>query len=273
MKPIKIDTKKLKIPFYVRTALDQDHVLKLAELYEAGASLPPIEVTESNEIIDGRHRKEAWELAKPGQPIEGIVIEDKDPVTLLGRALTANEGGSLQPTRADIVHTVRQMLIEKASERRIYELLPYPRAITRKYLDAAKSKIKKGLLQQARQDVLDGLTVKEAATKHGVEIADLKKAISPSLGVNQNMLSNTVKDLRSRFYSLSRANQALVKRLVMSYVDGDVQEKVVNEVLEKIETLVQAQVRHINDWKSRFTSARKGELLNWREVSEVKEGE
>ena len=54
--------KDLKLNLFVRQALNQDHALFLGELLENGVNLPPIRITRKREVIDGRHRIEAYEL-------------------------------------------------------------------------------------------------------------------------------------------------------------------------------------------------------------------
>jgi hypothetical protein len=260
---------ELRTTFYVRTALDQEHVLKLADLYEAGEKLPPLQVTKNNEIIDGRHRKEAMEVAFSRDYKTTVeVVTEEDMPQLLSMALKANEGGSKQPTRGDIIHTIRLMLAEGAREKDIYELLPYPKGATRKYLSQAKVQLKKALVQRAKEDVINGMTVREAADKHDIDVADLKRAISPSIGVNQDLLTSTLADISKRSFVHNRGDQALVKRMVEGFADGDVPEKAVEQVLDKIEKLINLQKRRLEDWRSRFEAAKKGQLVNWKQRDE-----
>lgn len=271
----KVKLSELKCTFFVRTQLDQEHVLKLADLYLAGVALPPLKITQANEVVDGRHRKEAMEVAflQPHREIDVEVVSEDGSPELIALALKSNEGGSKQPTRADIVHTIRLMLLERASEKRIYDLLAdvYPKAVVRKYLEAAKRTLKRSAIQAAKEDVANGSTVKEAAEKHGIEVVDLKKAIAPSVGINQDRLKVTLREITNRYFALSRANQALAKRMVMGYADGDVNEGAVSAILEKIDFLSKRQVRQVEDWRLRFSAAKRGQLVNWREIIEESE--
>jgi ParB-like chromosome segregation protein Spo0J len=268
MKIKKVKLSDLKTTFFVRTQLDTDHVLKLADLYAAGEKMPLIRITSDNEVIDGRHRREAMELAHGRDyAIDVEVVPEKDDVTIMAMALTANEGGSLTPSRADVIYTIKQMLERGATEKKIMELLPYPKAVTRKYLGSAKTNLKKGLLQKAREDVANGMTVREASEKHGVEVADLKRAISPAVGVNQSNLTNMLSDIGKRSYAFNRTNQAMVKRMVVGFADGDVPERAVEQVLEKYSQVIDNQRGRLKDWRSRFEAARKGQLINWKDIS------
>jgi hypothetical protein len=273
-----VKLKDLKTTFFIRTGLDQDHVIKLSELYEGGKSLPPIKITPNNEVIDGRHRIEALELAfNKDHEIEAEVIVSKDPVELIVMAFQANEGGALPNSRADTIHTLQMLLTRGASERSIYEYFSNtPRAVVRKWLEPAKRNLKRSLIQQGKEAVASGEgSVKEVAKKFGLDVNDLKTAIAgPKVGVDSHGLAQMKSSISSRFYAVSRANQAMVKRLIVGFADGEVNEKVVNDVLEHLEHSLTSQKRRLKDWRSRFEAAKQGKLINWNDISQgFEEGE
>ncbi|HNS34400.1 MAG TPA: ParB N-terminal domain-containing protein [bacterium] len=90
---------------FVRQELDQNHVLYLAELIEAGVVLNPIEITPDMAVIDGRHRIEAAELNSQVE-IKARIVSISDESELVARAYRANVGGALPPTQEDTEHTV-----------------------------------------------------------------------------------------------------------------------------------------------------------------------
>jgi hypothetical protein len=61
-KVIQVPVSEIKIPVYVRKQADDDRVLFFAELYNAKADIPPIQITVDNRLVDGRHRLLAQEL-------------------------------------------------------------------------------------------------------------------------------------------------------------------------------------------------------------------
>jgi uncharacterized protein YfiM (DUF2279 family) len=269
-KTMKVKLSELKKTFYVRTQLNQDHVIKLADLYSAGMDIEKIKISPSKEIIDGRHRSEAMELAfNPNYEIEAEVVSITDPIEAIAFALRANEGGSLPSSTADTVHTIRLMMNQGASERAIYEKLSFfPRPYVRKYLEEAKKKIKKGLLQQAKEAVASGDTVREAAEKYGIDIKELKAAIAgPKIGSDSTGTQKMMSTISNKFFTLNRGNQAMVKRLVVGFSDGDVNEKVVEAVLDHIEDLLKKANRRLADWRSRFDAAKAGRLFSWKDIA------
>ncbi|HNP75515.1 MAG TPA: ParB N-terminal domain-containing protein, partial [bacterium] len=76
---------------FVRQELDQNHVLYLAELIEAGVVLNPIEITPDMAVIDGRHRIEAAELNSQVE-IKARIVSISDESELVARAYRANVG-------------------------------------------------------------------------------------------------------------------------------------------------------------------------------------
>jgi hypothetical protein len=260
---------ELKTTFFVRTGLDQEHVLKLADLYLAGVRLPPLTVTPSLEIVDGRHRKEALEVAFSKDVDADIeIINEKDPLDVIASALKSNEGGPLPSTRADIIHTIGLMITRGAKDKAILEKLDFlPRDVVRKYMDSAKGNVKKRLIQQAREAVSDGATVKEAADRFGIDIKDLKMAISgPKVGAGSTGTDKLTTSIANRFYAVNRSNQALVKRVVTGFSDGEVPEKTVDAVLSQIEKLLTQAQRRSKDWRRRFEAAKEGKFFSWNEI-------
>src|SRR4029077_10348078 len=112
-----VKLKDIKSNFFVRKGINQDHVLMLAELYEAAMlehkgdmvaaskAVTAIQLTDEHDLIDGRHRKEAMELAQ----ITEAYVEVKSGMTsseLVVAAAKANYGGALPPTREDMIYTI-----------------------------------------------------------------------------------------------------------------------------------------------------------------------
>jgi uncharacterized protein (DUF433 family) len=268
-KTIQCRISELKTTFFVRTGLDQEHVLKLADLYSAGEKLPAIKITPNKEIIDGRHRVEAQEVAFTKDTlIDCEVISSNDPLDLIAAALQSNEGGPLPSSRADMVHTIGLMLSRGATDRAILDKLNFlPRGVIRKYMEIAKSNLKKRQIQQAKEAVSDGATVKEAAERFGLDVKDLKAAIAgPKIAAGSSGLEKLTSTISNRFFAMNRSNQAMVKRVVTGYSDGEVPEKVVDSVLTHIEKLLAAAQRRSKDWRKRFEAAKEGKFFSWHEI-------
>jgi ParB-like nuclease domain len=256
----------LKITFYVRTQLDEDHVLKLAALIQAGTALPPIIITADNRIIDGRHRLEAHKILDQTE-IACEITEETNVVALIGKALGANEGGAKTPTTGDIVHSFLLMLQSGASENKIYAISPYPKAMTRRYLQTAQSTLSKVRIRQAKEAVADGMSVREAAEQFGVDVARLKEAISGKKNMSKANLNSALKTvIRNHNYKATRGVQAVIKRVILGFVDGDITDSQVEECLEYQTEMLTKMVLRLEDWKRRYEAAKRGQMTNWKDA-------
>lgn len=74
-----VPLKDLKETFFVRVALDEKHVIYLAQIIESGVELPPIvAVKGTNEIVFGRHRKAAYQrLGRISALVEFPNVQDR----------------------------------------------------------------------------------------------------------------------------------------------------------------------------------------------------
>src|SRR5207248_3053577 len=106
----KVKLTSIQTAFFVRKRLDEDRVIQLALLMENGADIPPIRITEDHILIDGRHRIEAARLASWTAIDAQIEPSQSDKGLLITEAFNANCGGSVPPTRADILFTIQQLL-------------------------------------------------------------------------------------------------------------------------------------------------------------------
>lgn len=90
---------ELNVNKFVRKELDTDQVLFLAGLIENKVELPKIEITEDLSVVDGRHRKEAYDLNNFTE-VEAKVLVFESTAELIGYAYRANSGGPKPPTPA-----------------------------------------------------------------------------------------------------------------------------------------------------------------------------
>lgn len=248
------EIKTIVTEFFVRTALNEARVEFFTKLIREGHDLPPIELAERDGrklLTDGRHRMEA-QLRLGKTQIEytkapaGLSI-----VELIARAYRANSGGPLPPTEADSEHTVRILLQNKTSLRRIAELLGLPAGLTRRYVCDIQSKDQKKKLQLARDAIAcDGLTVAQAAAKYEVEQGTLKRFIGgkkegkkDSVEIKQGILT------AQRAMTIKVSN--LLKKAKALFEDGTVTAKDIHELEEVMEDGLRKQRRLISNWKRR----------------------
>lgn len=244
----------LQTNLFVREGLDQDHVMYLAELIENGTEMRDlIEVTEVNDVlivVDGRHRKEAYELNRI-EEVKVKILEFEDEAEMIAYAYRANTGGSKPPTAADTEHTVKLLLERKESMKRIGELLGLPAGMARHYVNEIRSRMNRVKLMRAVDLVTNnGFTVAKAAEQCDVELDKLKEKLSgkkPPEGIQglHRMLS-------SLYNGLGKKHAAIVKKFMDKFEDGDVTEQQVRDIFDHVENLQKKAARAFADWKKRF---------------------
>lgn len=246
---------ELKTNLFVRSALNQDHALLLAELLENGTDLPPIKITCDNVVIDGRHRIEAADLNKLTE-IRAEVVEAVDESDVIAMAYQANCGGSLPPTTQDTEHTVKLLLDRGETIKRIAELLALPPGMARKYINEVKSKVTRAKLARAADAITEGgLTVAKAAEEYDVDPNKLKEVLSGHRRKNRQGIAEVHRTLTKQQKSASSRTAALLKRVIEQYEDGDVTEHQVREIFMHLDQGHKRSARTLVDWKKRFEGA------------------
>lgn len=235
---IKIPLAELQVTFNVRKELNQDHVLFLAELYDSGVELPPLQVTDTNEIIEGRHRKSALELAGRKEA-DCIVVKLDSRVEMIAESFKANVGGALPPSRDDIEHTIALLLEQGVNRKTLLTLLPFPAELLGKYIDVVKERILSANIRCAARAVIEeGLTVAQAAKKYGVTVDKLKahmrsKAKEPKK-YDPAALKSTIS---SKYHSLQASVSKQFSTLLDAYDAGEIPPIVLHEIGEHIGNL------------------------------------
>lgn len=243
--------------FYVRTRLNDDHVLHLASLYEAGTKLPPIKVsTERNRIIDGRHRVAALRLLEK-KAVDVEWDDEKDNGMLLAHALLANIGGSLPPSNADIVYAIQQMIeagmVRSIVMKQFTEF--WPPAVVRRYISDAESALAKARITKAKTAVVDnGMTVNEAAMTFNIKLDVLKNALTGSK--KRKSTAGEIKaGLTSIFKSRGSSMGQVMRRVQQKLEDGELSPNQVGGILEHLEKCCQSTMYSARDWRKRFEAS------------------
>lgn len=247
----------LKTDYFVRKGLDQDWALYIGELMEQGVKFPNIIVTADLQVIDGRHRLEAFSLLN----IEEILVEIDESITteadLIAAAYKANTGGSKPPSKEDTEHTVMMLLDRKETISNIATLLGLPANLTRNLAKLIKAKTNKQKLARAMDAVATGgLTVAKAAELHGVEPDRLKDQISgkrkkkAALGIPE-ILAN----ISTQYKGQGSRNAAVIRKLMNMLEDGEVTEKQVIKVIDHVQASLKQQQRSLEGWRKRLNGA------------------
>ena len=251
---VEVKVSELVNGFYVREKFNDNHLAMLLSLSEGGVKFPPIEITKEKEIIDGRYRTELAKLLDK-EFIEAIIIKDgKAETELAAQALGANLGGSLPPTKEDIIHTIKYLIGKSFPKDEIISKLsrPLPASMVRVLYLRATSEIAKAKgFRGAHLVKEDGLSIEEAAKRVGLKTI---KPIQDALKIGQrDKLPKFNSIISSKFVYLNRGNGRLITTLFNAYKDGEISS---DEVLERLDFLGKAisnTNRLFSDWQSRFS--------------------
>jgi len=247
---------EMKSTIFVRRHLNEDRVLQFMELYDNGSEVPPIKVIRgSMEIEAGRHRYAALGYLDR-KHAECLLVEPGNKPDLLMRAFADNFGGSLPPSRLDIVFVVRQLLEEGLPHRQITDLFAnfYKPSHMRKLLKDAHSALSKTKMQKAKNAVAHGdASVKEAAKCYGVELETLQGEIT---GVKKKRSTTSVTDIRREISNRNRGNTlksvAIFRSLFDQFEDGEMSEKDVFTILTHVKRLNMDTAKRVDQWFERF---------------------
>ena len=255
-----VNPAELQTNLFVREELNQDHVMALAMLIEAGVEMnAPIEVgylasdpAKKETVVDGRHRKEGYELNSI-KKVTVKVLEFEDESEMISYAYKTNAGGSKPPTIADTEHTVALLLQHNEPMKRIGELLGLPASITRKFVNDVKSRMNRQQIQHAISAITDhGLTVSKAAEQFNVDAETLKEILSGKRRKHKKGVADLQHVLTSNSKSTSLKCANIIKKLLQGYEDGDVTQQQVLGVFKHVEDLQKGAARGVADWKKRF---------------------
>ncbi len=250
-----VTLKDLQVNLFVRKVLDQDRVMALAELIAAGVALDPIKVTPDLQIVDGRHRKEAYELCDRTET-EAVIMTFASEAEMIAEAYRCNVGGALPPTKEDTEHTVSLLLEHGESMKKIGEMLGLPAIVARTYAKVIQSKAKRVKLQSAAAAVTDGgLTVMKAAEQYEVEPDELKEVLHPSKrrGVRQG-IAEMHRELTTQYRSVGSTNAAFCRKIVEKVEDGDISVGQADELFDHLQTLQEKSAKALLDRRARFNA-------------------
>ena len=264
-KKVKLQLSSLKETFFVREKMNDEWVLHLAGLDEDGTKLPPLLVVEeTNELVDGRHRKAAYLLRNKTEAECELLPNTLTRAELIVTAFSRNTVGAdgpLQPSRPDINHTMIQLL-EAGMKRKhivdaICETTPFSASLVRRHLDQVQSHMAAAKMVRAINAVAEGVfSVQDSALHFGVAPEKLKERLKGTRRKRDETSFQTVKPvITSRFKSLSSSNGRTFRLLMEKYEEGAVTIVHVREVIGHIRHHIKSMDHTLDDWERRFIVA------------------
>jgi len=248
------------VSVYVRQQLSEERVRFLADLYTSSASgsIPPIQVTQDNKLVDGRHRMAALKfLGEDGTVCDIVQCADSFEITIA--ALKANVGGSKELTMADIRQSIISLLNSGNSMKKITAQLPFPKELSRKLVKASHT------IWMTQRTVLAAqavnrreLTVEEASKKYSI----LQRVIQKNLtkmkeretdAVALSNMGSVKGSLTQKYYGLTTKMGNYMKKIAERYEQGEFTEAQVLEILAHVMHQARNHVGAMNDWNDRFS--------------------
>jgi len=234
----------------------------LMGLIDGGVDVGPITITPDFRIIDGRHRAEAYKHLDL-TTIKARTEEDGNFLTLTGKALNANIGGSLPPTRRDLEHTMIYLIKNGAGRDKIIdEFSKYlPKSLLRVSYQRGIHAVNKQKINRAISLLTDSptLTIKKVAELVGIDPKHIQNRIDEmnKKSANGKWLASTKTSLSRRFSHFNKSNGQLVRKIFEDFDDGEISEKELSASLEYLSQLISNQNRVWQDWDKRWRSRTK----------------
>jgi len=252
----KVKLSDIHVDTFVRKSLIPELVKKYTDLMLAGVKFPPLLVSGSMRLVDGRHRLEAYTNCQESE-VEAEIVDPKDEAEFIGMAFKANSTkGPAQPTEEDIKHTISLLLDQKVvSSVAIAEVLGEREEYVRPMIKDVKSKAKRAKMMKAVNAVADGdMKPVEAAEEFGVKIEDLRQAITgrrrkEKKGPNAAQLLLAGSD-RSYLISLGHG----LNKLMDAYNASDLSPAQMTAVYDQQKAFLKKVERRLEDWHSRYMS-------------------
>ncbi|MDO8512397.1 MAG: ParB N-terminal domain-containing protein [bacterium] len=263
---VELDLLLVDADLFVRTALNEDWVVTLADLVQAGTELPPIVVVSVGErfrVVDGRHRKAAYELCGKDKILVQLTEVPGGEIGLISASYKANVGGSLPPTKDDTEHTIEALLDAGATKKNIGQLLNLPASLARKYVDSVENRIKRRRVNKAALAVAtESLTIPQAAQIHNIDVDDLKTRLGVKPGRKKKIIdfaSDGLVQCRKRHRGLSSSRGRFLAELVKLVSDGEVVPQRAIDIFDDLQKQVKGDLRLIEDWRKRLNVRVNGE--------------
>lgn len=235
--PKKVLLSELRTTFFTRVAINEERVVTLTDLYEGGATIKPIIISNKNEIIDGRHRTEAMRRLGILDTLAYISKTDSATDNIL-ESVRANLGGSLPPTQADFEHTIEMLLNQGMKKGEIMAHFPLIKETTAKYYKNVINRLHKKQIDLALDRVVHGnMSIQDAATKYKVNFEELQGLMSTRrersaesiLGMTLGHVEQRVRSLSQMF---SKGSAAMMAQYRDNTIDADELKKFRDRVRE-----------------------------------------
>ena len=227
--------------FFVRAQVNvnNEHVLLLKRLYETGAKVPPILVTDDNVMIDGRHRMAALEMLGRTETLcEVVNVESR--ADAIAMALAANAGGSLPASNNDINHVIRLLLEQRKSTGDVKEVKK----------NEGEVRLKRAVAALRNDDI----TIGEAAEKYGVEVSSIRNRIKAPETSNVSNISHVIGGISLRALSFSASMREIARKAIKQREEGLVDDAYVLAILDEMDRYIKLMAQANTERRARMVA-------------------
>jgi len=252
-----VSLSEIKETFFVRKEFNEDRIFFFWNILDSDGTIDPIMITPDKELIDGRHRKRAYEMASK-KDIKCIIVNPKNLIDKIDLAFSSNvTGGPLPPTFQDYVKYAYELLHGGESRVKTIEKLCHtlPKASAVKACDQARFALNRDNLNAAKYAVTEGdMKVTDAAKKYNVDEIALKELLEGKMKnkTSAKGLREIKNAVTTQFRSHGAKWSALLKKSQKLFEDGELSAKAYEEVLDTIEDNMKTSLRSVVGWKKRF---------------------
>jgi len=263
MKGFTIPRDKLRITFFMRTKLDEDWVLHLALLIEEGQKIKPIEVRQADkdgsyEVIHGRHRIAAYELARVSKIPATIRRVAVSKVVRTAFEESVDTKAPLPLKKRDVIHSIVAMYDSGMTYGEVMQSLrkKWTYAVCKKYITDAQSNMNKRKLSQALSYYAENpdSSLPDIAKQFDLRLPTLIRAWDKNNAVPIGFPETKAVMTRAQ-RSLVRYIRNHLSRMRIAFTENEATQNQIEDVMDHAIYLVEDLNKVVLDEKARVASA------------------
>jgi ParB-like nuclease family protein len=245
---VRID--KLVHVWDVRVNLNEDHVLTLAGLIDSGVEMPPIDITDKMEILDGRHRVQAAALAGH-ETIQAKIHRGLANREALVFSYRSNETGPLPMTLHDYAVVVKQLIEMGDSDPQICMSLKMPAKFLRPIISKERSRIIGHKLIKAKELMVSGKTVAQAAEEVNIPERAIQQSLRQTGRVEHSLYTKLASSVTQERNAMMGWMRRMHERIQEDYREGLITKEEIVTVWQRTRDMLQAGVVKVSDYEMR----------------------
>lgn len=248
----------LKTDHFVRVALDHNRVIEFAVLMEKGVQFPAIIISPDNQVIDGRHRREAHLLVGTEEVDVIVRTEVKTVIDIYVEGFKSNDKSALPHTKEDREHVIRKLLELGAPRAKISQMLDVPESLANDWIAKVVAVDKQAAIKRAIRAIAnDNISIEEAAKRFRIKVKDVQKALETKSS-RVSGYGEIKKNLTNIAKSNSKKLGEQIRRATDAFRDGDMTKEELFDIISHAERLVARSSNNLTDKRNRAVELANG---------------